>query len=82
MEAESCWDTAVTVDDVESGEDDLTSWADARLLWGDWTTGRARAGSTSALEGLLPATGLQAPELLSGHRNTSMGPRELLRDTW
>ena len=74
------------MDDIESGDDDLTSWADARLLWGDWTTGSMgggpRAGSASALTGLLPPTGLQGPELLSGHRNTSMGPRELFRDTW
>lgn len=74
------------VDDVESGEEDLASCTDAEVVLGDWLTGRmgggARVGSVSGLVGLLPVTGLQTPELLSGHRKTSMGPRELFRVTW
>lgn len=75
----SCCEAAVTVDDVEAGDDEHSSKAAF-----DWSvccaTGGTREGSVLALAGLLSETGLQAPELSSGQRKTSMGPCELFRD--
>lgn len=72
------------MDDVDAGDANLASAAD--ILAGDWSVswavGGFKAGSASGFDGLLPVTGLQTPELSSGQRKTSMGPRVLFRDTW
>ena len=82
----SCWEAAVTVDDVDAGDDKPTSGAVVEVLACDWSVGcvggGAREGSAWGFEGLLPITGLQTPELSSGQRKTSMGPRVLFSDTW
>ena len=86
MEEGSCWEVAVTVDDVDAGDDKPTSRAAADVLACDGSMGceggGTREGSESGLEGLLPVTGLQTPELSSGQRKTSICPRVLFRDTW
>lgn len=92
-EGGSCCEAAVTVDDVDAGEDTLGSRAgvDAVVAATDvldcdspvgCAGGGARDGSEGGFEGLLPVTGLQTPELSSGQRKTSMGPLVLLSDTW
>lgn len=82
----SCCETAVAVDDVDAGEDKPTSRAVVLLLCCDWSAGcvggGTRGGSALGLEGLPPVTGLQTPELSSGQRKTSIGPRVLFSDTW
>lgn len=89
----SCWDAAVAVDDVDdvdTGDDTPNSRAEvAEVLACAWSAadcvvggGGAREGSALGLEGLLPVTGLHTPELSSGQRKTSMGPRVLFSDTW
>lgn len=82
----SCWEAAVTVDDVDAGDDKPTSTAVVDVLACDWSAGRVGGvtseGSALGFEGLLPVTGLQTPELSSGHRKTSIGPRVLFSDTW
>lgn len=82
----SCWETADAVEVVDTGDDKPTSGAVVHVLGCDWSVGcvGGRTGEESVLgfEGLLPVTGLQTPELSSGHRKTSMGPRVLFSDTW
>ena len=82
----SCCEAAVTVDDVDAGDDKPTSGAVVDILACDWSAvcagGWTREGSALGFEGLLPVTGLQTPELSSGQRKTSIGPRVLFRDTW
>ena len=82
----SCWDVAVTVDDEDAGDEKPASGASVEVLSCDWSVccvgGGTREGSAAGLEGLLPVTGLQTPELSSGQRKTSMAPRVLFRDTW
>lgn len=78
------------MDDVDAGDDKLTSTAfvdvDVDVLACDWSVGcvvgGTREGSALSFDGLLPVTGLQTPELSSGQRKTSIGPRVLFRDTW
>lgn len=78
--AASCWETAVTVDDVDTG--------DASLGSGEGVVAVARArggvetGWTSTFDGLAPVTGLQTPAMSSGQRKTSMAPRVLFKETW
>lgn len=82
----SCCDVAVTVDDVDAGDDATSSLAGVHVLdrscsavsEGDGT----KEGSSLLLEGLLPVTGLHTPELSSGQRKTSIGPCVLFSDTW
>lgn len=77
----SCWEAAVTVDDVDAEDDELSSNVAIELLAFDWSVGCSGTREGSAdLAGLLPVTGLQAPELSSGQRKTSMGPCVLFRD--
>lgn len=77
----SCWEAAVTVDDVDAEDDELSSNVAVELLAFDWSVGCSGTREGSAdLAGLLPVTGLQAPELSSGQRKTSMGPCVLFRD--
>lgn len=82
----SCWDAAVTVDDVDAGDDKPTSRAAVDVLACDCSAGCAgggtMGGSALGFEGLLPVTGLQTLELSSGQRKTSIGPRVLFSDTW
>lgn len=82
----SGWEAAVTVDDVDAGDDKTTSGAVVQVLGCDWSVGcvggGAKEGSAVGFEGLLPVTGLQTPELSSGQRKTSIGPRVLFSDTW
>lgn len=82
----SCWEAAVTVDDVDAGDDKPTSTVDFGVREGCWSVGRGgdetREGSALGFAGLLPVTGLHTPELSSGNRKTSIGPRVLFRDTW
>lgn len=80
------------MDDVDAGDANLASAADVLVCdwsvdwsvdWAvSWAVGGVKAGSASGFDGLLPVTGLQTPELSSGQRKTSMGPRVLFRDTW
>lgn len=82
----SCWEAAVTVEDVDAGDDKPTSEAAVQVLACEWSAGvaegRTMEESALGLEGLLPVTGLQMPELSSGQRKTSMGPLVLFSDTW
>lgn len=82
----SCWEAAVTVDDVDTGDDKPTSRAVVDVLACDWSVGCAGGGawvwSALGFVGLLPVTGLQTPELSSGQRKTSIAPRVLFSDTW
>lgn len=74
------------MDDVDAGDDKLTSRGGVDFLACDWSVGcvvgRTRERSPLGFDGLLPVTGLQIPELSSGQRKTSIGPRVLVRDTW
>lgn len=74
------------MDDVDAGDDNLTSDVAVEVLGCDWSVGcvagGARVGSALGFAGLLPVTGLHTPELSSGQRKTSMGPRVLFSDTW
>lgn len=74
----------MAVDDVDAGEDELASKVAVDPLAFDWSVGCAiggtREGSVLVLVGLLPLTGLQAPELSSGQRKTSIGPCVLFKD--
>lgn len=83
---DSCCEAAVTVDDVDVGDDTATSWAEVHVLGCGCSTvcaeGGTWVGSMFAFEGLLPVTGLHTPELSSGQRKTSMGPLVLFSDTW
>lgn len=69
------------MDDVDAGDDELSSKVAVDPLAFDWSAACSgtREGSV-ALAGLLPVTGLQAPELSSGQRKTSMAPCVLFRD--
>lgn len=82
----SCWEAVVTVDDVDAGDDKPTSRAVADVRVCVWSVGCVGGGTRGAsalgFEGLLPVTGLQTPELSSGQRKTSIGPRVLFSDTW
>lgn len=72
------------VDAGDAGDNKVSSCAAVEFLACDWSVGRAGGGTSngSGLEGLPPVTGLQTPELSSGQRKTSMGPRVLFSDTW
>lgn len=74
------------MDDVDAGDDKPTSRAVVDVLACDRSVGCVGGGtgevSALGLEGLLPVTGLQTPELSSGQRKTSIGPRVLFSDTW
>lgn len=74
------------MEDVDTGEDNPASGGAGEVLAGDCSVGcvgdGARGGSAVGFEGLPPVMGLQTPELSSGHRKTSIGPRVLLSDTW
>lgn len=82
----SGWDVTVAVDDVDAGDDKPTSRADVDVLACNWSAGSVEGGtaegSTLGFVGLFPVTGLQTPELSSGQRKTSIGPRVLVSDTW
>lgn len=83
-DAVSCWEAAVTVDDVDAGDASLGSslGSGEGSVGGAGAGGGVEAGSASALDGLTPVMGLQTPELSSGQRKTSIAPRVLFRDTW
>ena len=77
------------MDDVDAGDDKPTSRGAVDVLACDWSAGcvgcaggGAGEGAALGFEGLLPVTGLQTPELSSGQRKTSIGPRVLFSDTW
>lgn len=69
---------------MDAGDEELARKVAADPLAFDWSVGCAmggtREGSAPVLAGLLPLTGLQAPELSSGQRKTSIGPCVLLKD--
>lgn len=72
------------MDDVDAGDEELACKAAADPPAFDWSAGCATVGtgegSALVLAGLLPLTGLQAPELSSGQRKTSIGPCVLFKD--
>lgn len=67
---------------MDAGDDELACKVADDPLAFDWSVGCAiggtREGSVLVLVGLL--TGLQAPELSSGQRKTSIGPCVLFKD--
>lgn len=69
---------------MDDGDDELASKVAVDPLAFDLSvacpTGGTRDGLVLALAGLFPVTGLQAPELSSGQRKTSMGPCVLFKD--
>lgn len=78
----SCWEAAVTVDDVDAGEDKPTSWVTLHTLGCDCSAvGGTTEESTLVFAGLFPVMGLHTSELSSGQRKTSIGPWVLLSDT-
>lgn len=79
-------DAAVAVEDVDTGDDAAASRVAVEVLVCDCSAGLVgvgtSGGSVVGFEGLPSVMGLQTPELSSGHRKTSTGPRVLLSDTW
>lgn len=72
------------MDDTDTGDAKFSSKTVADIWDCDWSPGCVGGGtreeSELGLDGLLPLTGLQTPELSSGQRKTSIGPRVLFRD--
>lgn len=64
---------------MDAGDDELASKAAVDRSVG-CAIGGTKEGSVLVLVGLVPVTGLQAPELSSGQRKTSIGPCVLFKD--